>query len=80
MLFSFGNHHVTIMFSDFSNMMACLVNSTTVVGANILNGLLYKADTVKGKINFKKEDTYFKVCDSQIKWVLRLEPTTKTLT
>ena len=49
-------------------MYGCALNPKVIFGTNPLNGLLYKLDMVKGKMDFKKKDVFFKVIDSQIKW------------
>ena len=53
-------------------MHSCLLDAKTVVGTNVENGYLYKADLLKGKIVYKKEDSFFKVIDNQMRYVYRI--------
>ena len=59
----------TVIIPDFNNMHGCALNSTVVFGSDPLNGLLYKVDTIKGKMDYKKKDIVFQVIDHLIKWV-----------
>ena len=52
---------------DFTNMYGCLLNPTTLVGANYTDGHLYSANVLQGQVNWKKDKILFKICDGQIK-------------